>query len=152
MRAPAEVLSQARVQLRRCRHTDVDALHQLVNESLQHLRPWMGWCAGTYDQAAAADFLDHCESSWGSGTAYTYAITTDGQLGGYAESSGESGPAGSRSAIGSTPHIPVVVEQPRPYRCCWSRRSRYLMLIELRSGTTPQTPQARECRNGLASP
>jgi RimJ/RimL family protein N-acetyltransferase len=54
----------------------------------------MGWCAGTYDQAAAADFLDHCESNWASGAAYTYAIITDGQWVGVCAIERRIGPGG----------------------------------------------------------
>lgn len=36
---PAEIMTHARVQLRRCRKTDVDTVHRIVTESRSHLRP-----------------------------------------------------------------------------------------------------------------
>lgn len=74
---PAEVMTHDRMRLRRCRKTDVDAVHRIVTEAQPHLRPWMPWAVGLYDRDAAADFLARCEANWDSGEGYSYLITLE---------------------------------------------------------------------------
>lgn len=45
MRRLPERFGDGEVQLRRWRAEDAETLHRLVGESVEHLRPWMGWVA-----------------------------------------------------------------------------------------------------------
>lgn len=74
------MLVRGDVRLRRWHAADIDELQRVVNEALPHLRPWMLWAAGDYDHAAAADFLARYDRYWGSGEAYSYAITVAGEV------------------------------------------------------------------------
>ncbi|WP_280369019.1 GNAT family N-acetyltransferase [Nocardia wallacei] len=76
MTYPAETLTHGRVQLRRVRRTDEDTLYRLINESLAHLRPWMGWVSpeGEHPRAAIADYLTRADQNWLAGDSFSYAI------------------------------------------------------------------------------
>ncbi|MFF3276040.1 GNAT family N-acetyltransferase [Streptomyces chrestomyceticus] len=76
MDEPAERLRFHRVELRRWRTTDLDALDQAINESLDHLVPWMPWAAG-HGRQQTAGFLARCHDEWQTRQAFTYAITSD---------------------------------------------------------------------------
>ncbi|HEY0636399.1 MAG TPA: GNAT family N-acetyltransferase [Pseudonocardiaceae bacterium] len=78
MTHPAEVLTGERTTLRRFGAADAEALHRVVNESLEHLRPWMPWAAGDYGPDAAREFLSRCDEQWAAGTGHAYAVTIDG--------------------------------------------------------------------------
>lgn len=58
---------------------DVAVLFQLIEESLEHLRPWMPWVAG-HSRQATADFLARCGPQWECGEAYNYAIVHRGAV------------------------------------------------------------------------
>jgi ribosomal-protein-serine acetyltransferase len=77
-------LGAGEVTLRRWRQTDAVALHQVVMESLEHLRPWMAWVADGYSMAAATEFVTATANDWATGTAYNYAIFAQGRLAGAA--------------------------------------------------------------------
>lgn len=79
MEQPAETLSNGPVELRRWQVADVDVLAQLIEASLDHLRPWMPW-ADAHDRRATADYLDRVQEDWATGRAFDYAITTDGEV------------------------------------------------------------------------
>ena len=68
---PPETLSYAAVSLRRWRADDAELCFRLVNESLEHLRPW---AANGYGLADARDYLGRCEADWAAGTAFQYLI------------------------------------------------------------------------------
>ncbi|WP_326822854.1 GNAT family N-acetyltransferase [Streptosporangium sp. NBC_01756] len=70
---PQSVIDRGEVTLRRWQQEDFEVLFQLIEESLEHLRPWMPWVAG-HSRQATADFLACCGPQWDSGEAYNYAI------------------------------------------------------------------------------
>ncbi|WP_327356374.1 GNAT family N-acetyltransferase [Streptomyces sp. NBC_01304] len=73
MNEPAEWLSRGPAQLRRWRSRDAETVYQLVEESVEHLRPWMPWVA-EHSREKSADFVARCEADWSSRTGYKYAI------------------------------------------------------------------------------
>ncbi|MDG4860273.1 GNAT family N-acetyltransferase [Streptomyces sp. T-3] len=74
MDEPAEILKCNSVALRRWRSSDADLIYRTVDESLEHLRPWMPWVA-EHSRERSAEFAARCEENWTAGDAYTYAIT-----------------------------------------------------------------------------
>jgi RimJ/RimL family protein N-acetyltransferase len=82
------------VTLRRWREGDVVALHQVVQESLDHLRPWMAWVADGYPMAAAAEFVAATADDWARGAAFNYAVFVSGRLAGAAGLMARIGPGG----------------------------------------------------------
>jgi ribosomal-protein-serine acetyltransferase len=74
---PDDLLVHGPVTLRRYRADDLDALTQAVDESEDHLRPWLPWVAG-HSREAEAEFLAQTARDWASGAAYNYAVTTEG--------------------------------------------------------------------------
>ncbi|MGW6448406.1 GNAT family N-acetyltransferase [Lentzea sp. NPDC055074] len=62
--------------------TDADAeeLLRVVTESLPHLRAWMPWAAGGYDETMLAEFLADAAEGWARGTLFPHAITVDGAI------------------------------------------------------------------------
>jgi len=87
-------LGAGEVTLRRWRETDATTLHQVVQESLEHLRPWMAWVADGYSPAAAAEFVAATADDWANGAAYNYAIYVQGRLAGAASLMARIGPGG----------------------------------------------------------
>ncbi|MER6421078.1 GNAT family N-acetyltransferase [Streptomyces sp. NPDC001137] len=75
MEEPSENLSSDRVELRRWRMTDLDALEQAIHESLDHLVPWMPW-ANNHDRRQTVDFLARSHDEWETKQAFGYAITS----------------------------------------------------------------------------
>ncbi|WP_194813411.1 GNAT family N-acetyltransferase [Nocardia sp. XZ_19_385] len=82
MARPAESVRYGGIELRRWLRTDEDTLHRIVNESLAHLRPWMGWVAraGEHPREAVRRSLGEAAGAWESGDGYSYAITVRGQV------------------------------------------------------------------------
>ena len=78
---PDEVIEYGPLTLRRYRDDDLDDLVRAVTESEDHLRPWLPWVAGHSVESEAA-FLAQSARDWESGTAYNYAIRTEGALAG----------------------------------------------------------------------
>jgi ribosomal-protein-serine acetyltransferase len=87
-------LGSGEVTLRRWRDRDAPALHQLVAESLEHLRPWMAWVADGYSAERAAEFVATTEEEWATGAAFNYAVFTSGRLAGAASLMARIGPGG----------------------------------------------------------
>jgi RimJ/RimL family protein N-acetyltransferase len=58
--------------LRRHRPEDLDPLHQAIEESRDHLRPWMPWADQTRDDTAT--FLRAVIEKWTTGEEYAYLI------------------------------------------------------------------------------
>jgi RimJ/RimL family protein N-acetyltransferase len=80
MSHPKPVVDCEDLVLRRWRpREDFQVLFQLIEESLDHLRPWMPWVTG-HSLRATADFLDRCEPEGKTGQAYHYAISHEGKL------------------------------------------------------------------------
>jgi RimJ/RimL family protein N-acetyltransferase len=90
---PDEVIEDGEVTLRRHRPADVDAVFEAVNDSIDHLRPWMPWTVD-YNRESAAGFLAKTAQDWETGTAYNYAIMTDGILAGGCSLMARIGPGG----------------------------------------------------------
>ncbi|MFE9852839.1 GNAT family N-acetyltransferase [Streptomyces sp. NPDC005576] len=77
MEQPADTYRHERVELRRWRADDIEALDRAINESREHLLPWMPFAA-THDRAQGEGFLAFAEKEWLAGEAYNYAIVSDG--------------------------------------------------------------------------
>ncbi|MFF4819705.1 GNAT family N-acetyltransferase [Kitasatospora sp. NPDC001309] len=68
------------VLLRRFRgEADFPELFRVIEESLEHLRPWMPWVA-EHSEAKTAEFLAERPGKWESGQDFTYAILLDGAI------------------------------------------------------------------------
>jgi ribosomal-protein-serine acetyltransferase len=76
---PAETLHFDLGELRRWRVSDVDALHPVIDEALDHLLPWTPWAAG-HSRQQTEEYLVRCEEQWESGQMYNYAITSAGAV------------------------------------------------------------------------
>ncbi len=87
-------LGAGEVTLRRWRETDATALYRVVQESMEHLRPWMAWVSDGYSMAAATEFVETTADDWAKGTAYNYAIFVSGRLAGAASLMARIGPGG----------------------------------------------------------
>jgi RimJ/RimL family protein N-acetyltransferase len=87
-------LGSGEVTLRRWRESDATALHQVVQESLEHLRPWMAWVADGYSMTDATNFLAATEDEWARGIGFNYAIFASGRLAGAASLMARIGPGG----------------------------------------------------------
>ncbi|WP_307797644.1 GNAT family N-acetyltransferase [Streptomyces laculatispora] len=80
MERPRPIIEFGDVTLRRWRaQDDFAAAHELIEESLDHLRPWEPWVAG-HSEEHTRDFLAKSASKWANGDVYNYAITKDGAL------------------------------------------------------------------------
>lgn len=66
--------------LRRQRCADLDALHTVIEENRDHLRPFMFWADQSRDDTAA--FLETGEQGWDAGREYGYSIVdaVDGSI------------------------------------------------------------------------
>ncbi|MEU9191839.1 GNAT family N-acetyltransferase [Streptomyces hundungensis] len=58
---------------------DLPELFRVVEESLEHLRPWLPW-VGEHSLARTTRFLARRAELWASGDEYTYAIVLDGDI------------------------------------------------------------------------
>ncbi|WP_457031734.1 GNAT family N-acetyltransferase [Kitasatospora sp. P5_F3] len=80
MDLPLQVIELDELTLRRFDgEADLPELLRVVDESLEHLRPWMGWVA-EHSPAKTADFLGRRAECWADGSEYTYAIVLDGAM------------------------------------------------------------------------
>ncbi|GAA2788174.1 GNAT family N-acetyltransferase [Streptomyces showdoensis] len=52
---------------------------RVIEESLEHLRPWMPWVA-EHSPSRAADFLARRAELWEAGAEFTYAVVADGAI------------------------------------------------------------------------
>ncbi|MFD5323092.1 GNAT family N-acetyltransferase [Streptomyces sp. NPDC127092] len=69
-----------RLALRRPEHpADLPELHQLVDESVEHLRPWMDW-AEDHSPEWTAHYLSRRAERWAEGAEFTYVIVLDGAM------------------------------------------------------------------------
>lgn len=80
MERPRQIIECGDFALRRWRgQSDFDPVFTLIEESLEHLRPWMPWVA-RHSEEATRNFLAESDAKWHSGDAYNYAITRAGRL------------------------------------------------------------------------
>jgi ribosomal-protein-serine acetyltransferase len=87
-------LGSGEVTLRRWREMDATTLYEVVQESLEHLRPWMAWVADGYSMAAATEFVADTQDEWARGASFNYAIFVSGRLAGAASLMARIGPGG----------------------------------------------------------
>jgi hypothetical protein len=77
MERPRQIIECGDFALRRWRgQSDFEPVFRLIEESLDHLRPWMPWVA-SHSEEKTRDFLAKSDTKWDSGDAYNYAITQD---------------------------------------------------------------------------
>jgi RimJ/RimL family protein N-acetyltransferase len=82
MQRPPERIdvAAAGIVLRRHRADDVDALHDVIAASREHLRPFMPWA--DQERAATAEFIARTIASWDAGEDFGYLVvepTADGE-------------------------------------------------------------------------
>jgi RimJ/RimL family protein N-acetyltransferase len=78
MDRPSQVIECGDFVLRRWRgQSDFAAAFKLIEESVDHLRPWMPWVAD-HSEKSTRDFLAKSETRWATDEAYNYAVTTHG--------------------------------------------------------------------------
>jgi len=65
--------ADAGVVLRRHRLDDVDALHAVIEESRDHVRPFMPWADQCRDETAG--FITHAVAGWDARSEFNYLIT-----------------------------------------------------------------------------
>jgi RimJ/RimL family protein N-acetyltransferase len=77
--APPELLRGDRVVVRRHRLEDAPALVRAVTESLDHLRPFMGWIADEPQTVAQRlAFIEACRASWEAGENFPMTMVSPG--------------------------------------------------------------------------
>ncbi|GAA2275694.1 MULTISPECIES: GNAT family N-acetyltransferase [Kitasatospora] len=80
MDLPQQVIELDDLTLRRFNgEADLPELFRVIEESLEHLRPWMAW-VGEHSLAKTADFLARRAEGWASGEEFTYAIVLNGAI------------------------------------------------------------------------
>ncbi|MFD5829519.1 GNAT family N-acetyltransferase [Lentzea sp. NPDC060358] len=72
------------MELRKVTGEDAEELFRVITESLDHLRVWMPWAAGGYDEAMLAEFLADAAEGWDRGALFPHVITVDGAIVGLA--------------------------------------------------------------------
>ncbi|MBM7775095.1 RimJ/RimL family protein N-acetyltransferase [Actinokineospora baliensis] len=78
-RLPA-VLSKPPVVLRRTTAVDVDEMLLVIEESVEHLRPWMAWAAEDPTAESVRAHIARCDDDWDRGVDFAYAITVDSRI------------------------------------------------------------------------
>ncbi|MFG2599065.1 GNAT family N-acetyltransferase [Streptomyces sp. NPDC048462] len=80
MERPRPVIECADVALRSWRgQQDFPSAHKLIEESLDHLRPWEPWVA-QHSEENTRGFLARSGAGWLGGQVYNYAVAEDGTL------------------------------------------------------------------------
>jgi ribosomal-protein-serine acetyltransferase len=80
MKRPQQTIDRGDFALRRWRaDSDFEPLFRMIEESLDHLRPWLPWVA-RHCAEATRTFLAGCGPKWQNGEAYNYAISGDSTL------------------------------------------------------------------------
>ncbi|MFJ2194088.1 GNAT family N-acetyltransferase [Kitasatospora sp. NPDC087861] len=80
MDLPQPVIELDDLTLRRFNgEADLPELFRVIEESLEHLRPWMPWVA-EHSLAKTTDFLASRPERWASGEDFTYAVVLDGAI------------------------------------------------------------------------
>ncbi|MFH8370662.1 GNAT family N-acetyltransferase [Streptomyces sp. NPDC018031] len=79
---PSEIIECGDFVLRRWRgQSDFGPAFTLIEESVDHLHPWMPWVA-RHSEKSTREFLAKSESKWASGEVYNYAVVAGGTLSG----------------------------------------------------------------------
>ncbi|MGA4844146.1 GNAT family N-acetyltransferase [Streptomyces sp. G45] len=94
---PSGIIECGDFVLRRWRgQRDLAEAFTLIEESLEHLRPWMAWVE-RHSEQHTREFLARAEARWASGEAYNYAVTDpDGTPVGMCQSHRAADPQGWR--------------------------------------------------------
>ena len=71
---PPDRIVAGPILLRRYRSADVDKLLVTINESLEHLSPWMPWAQEQNTRVGVATFVAGCEDGWKAGSDFNYGI------------------------------------------------------------------------------
>jgi RimJ/RimL family protein N-acetyltransferase len=71
---PPDTIATQRLTLRRLGSADVDALLAAINDSLDHLRPWMPWAQEPNTRERVATFVASAEEGWLEGAQFNYGI------------------------------------------------------------------------------
>ncbi|MET9657043.1 GNAT family N-acetyltransferase [Streptomyces sp. NPDC006510] len=80
MDTPQQVIELDGLTLRRFDgEADLPELFRVIEESLEHLRPWMPWAA-EHSLARTTRFLANRVERWARGEEFTYAIVLDGAI------------------------------------------------------------------------
>jgi RimJ/RimL family protein N-acetyltransferase len=96
MERPRQIIECGDFVLRGWRgQSDFAPAFKLIEESLDHLRPWEPWVA-RHSEETTRDFLAKSESKWASGDVYNYAIAKDGTLIGMCQTYRGAEPQGRR--------------------------------------------------------
>ncbi len=78
MDRPSQIIECEGLLLRRWRAgSDAAQAFRLIEESADHLLPWVPWVAG-HSEGRTRDFLERSEARWESGEIYNYAVVEDG--------------------------------------------------------------------------
>ncbi|MER7580675.1 GNAT family N-acetyltransferase [Kitasatospora sp. NPDC097691] len=78
--APQQVIELGGLTLRRfAGDADLDEYAAVIEDSLEHLRPWMPWVA-EHSRARTAEYLAERAERWASGTDFAYAVVLDGAI------------------------------------------------------------------------
>ncbi|MFF5972076.1 GNAT family N-acetyltransferase [Streptomyces sp. NPDC012769] len=81
-RPPQVIEIDDRLTLRRFDgEADLPELHRVIDESLDHLRPWMAW-VDDHSPAGTLAFLARRAELWEAGKEFSYAIVLDGTMSG----------------------------------------------------------------------
>ncbi|MET8509686.1 GNAT family N-acetyltransferase [Streptomyces sp. NPDC004787] len=74
------VVVDERLTLRRFVHpADLPELHRVIDESVDHLRPWLDW-VDNHSPEWTAGFLSRRDAQWEAGTGFTYAVVWEGAI------------------------------------------------------------------------
>ncbi|MEV0174600.1 GNAT family N-acetyltransferase [Streptomyces sp. NPDC050803] len=77
---PQPVITLGDLTLRRFEgEADLPELFRVIDESLEHLRPWIAWTA-EHSLTWTQNYLATRAERWASGTDYAYAIVLDGKI------------------------------------------------------------------------
>jgi RimJ/RimL family protein N-acetyltransferase len=71
---PPEQIATAGIELRRYQGDEVQDLMRAINESIDHLRPWMPWAAEPHTQDQVEDFVQRVRAQWEAGDNFSYAL------------------------------------------------------------------------------
>jgi RimJ/RimL family protein N-acetyltransferase len=71
---PAERIEAGGIALQRAGAPDTDEVVEAVNESLEHLRPWMPWARQPATPQSIGDFLGKAGRDWDAGREFQFAV------------------------------------------------------------------------------
>jgi RimJ/RimL family protein N-acetyltransferase len=78
---PPDVIAAPPVTLRRFHPEYVPAMVEAVNQSLEHLRPWMAWAQAPMDEAQQEKVVAESEQHFEEGSEYGYVMfNADGEI------------------------------------------------------------------------